>query len=227
MDTPAKQNVKAFGYIRVSGKGQVDGDGFTRQRTAIAEYAAANGFQIVQWFEEAGVSGTLESREALDAMLVALMSNGVRTVIVEKLDRLARDLRVQENLIHQYFAPVTGKFSLISTAEPDLGSDDPARVFIRQIFGAVAQLDKSSIVLKLRAARQRTRIATGRCEGRKRFGQHPDRPQEVAILNKIRELHAAGSNYEQIARSLNSDGAKTRGGGVWYPATVRGIVRQS
>jgi len=30
---------KAFAYLRVSGKGQVDGDGFSRQSTAITQYA--------------------------------------------------------------------------------------------------------------------------------------------------------------------------------------------
>jgi DNA invertase Pin-like site-specific DNA recombinase len=31
---------KAFAYLRVSGKGQVDGDGFTRQIEAIKRYAS-------------------------------------------------------------------------------------------------------------------------------------------------------------------------------------------
>ena len=209
---------KAFGYLRVSGKSQVDGDGFPRQKAAIQKWAKANGYRITQWFVEEGVSGTLESREALDAMLVALMSNGVDTVIVEALHRFSRDLRVQENLIHQYF---TNRFTLISATEPELDNDDPNRVFMRQIFGAVHQLDKSNLVLKLRAARQRKKVATGRCEGRLPYGSHEG---EQEILDRMKHLHANGSNWEKIAATLNSKGAKTRGGGKWYPATVRRIV---
>ena len=215
------EKVKAFGYLRVSGKGQVAGDGLPRQKKAICEYADEHGLEIVQWFTEAGVSGTLERREALDALLVALMSNGVRTVVVEKLDRLSRDLRIQENLIHEYFAPVTGRFTLLSTAEPDLGSDDPSRVFIRQIFGAVAQLDKSNIVLKLRAARQRAKATHGRCEGRKPYGTREGEPE---IIGRIRSLHSQGLNYERIAKTLNAEGIKSRSGGHWFPANVRRIV---
>ena len=37
---------KAFGYLRVSGKSQIDGDGFPRQRENILKYAAANGVEI-------------------------------------------------------------------------------------------------------------------------------------------------------------------------------------
>lgn len=47
----------AFAYLRVSGKGQVEGDGFERQLGAIRAYASAYGIRIVQVFEEKGVSG--------------------------------------------------------------------------------------------------------------------------------------------------------------------------
>jgi DNA invertase Pin-like site-specific DNA recombinase len=209
---------KAFGYLRVSGKSQVDGDGFPRQKAAIQKWAKANGYHISRWFVEEGVSGTLESREALDAMLVALMSNGVDTVIVEALHRFSRDLRVQENLIHQYF---TSRFNLVSATEPELGNDDPNRVFMRQIFGAVHQLDKSNLVLKLRAARQRKKTSTGRCEGRLPYGSHEG---EHEILNRLRELRGNGGNWESIASKLNLEGIKTRSGGKWFPATVRRIL---
>jgi DNA invertase Pin-like site-specific DNA recombinase len=215
---PLKPTKKAFGYLRVSGKSQVEGDGFPRQKAAIQKWAKANGYRIVEWFTEEGVSGTLESRAALDAMLVALMSDGVDTIIVEALHRFSRDLRVQENLIHEYF---TNRFTLVSATEPELGNDDPNRVFMRQIFGAVHQLDKSNLVLKLRAARQRTKVKEGRCEGRKPYGT---RAGEQDVLNHMRGLHAVGGNWETIAVALNSEGIKTRTGGKWFPATVRRIV---
>ncbi len=62
---------KAFSYLRVSGKGQVEGDGFTRQHTAIKAYAAANDIRIVKEFREEGVSGSVENmnRPAWSAML--------------------------------------------------------------------------------------------------------------------------------------------------------------
>ena len=67
---------KAYGYIRVSGKGQVNGDGFDRQRKAIQDYAGANGFEIVHIYQEEGVSGTLKDRPALTDMMLDLEENG-------------------------------------------------------------------------------------------------------------------------------------------------------
>src|SRR5690348_3064772 len=110
---------KAHAYLRVSGKGQVEGDGFTRQLKAIREYATAHQIQIVSVYREEGVSGTTESanRPAWSDLMTALHANGVRVVVIEKLDRLARDLMVQETIIADLRK---NGFELISVAEPDL-----------------------------------------------------------------------------------------------------------
>ena len=84
--------MKAFAYIRVSGSGQVNKGGFERQLKSIHKYGQENSIEIVNVFQEEGVSGTLENRPALARLLVSLEQNhhGVSTVIIEKLDRLAR-----------------------------------------------------------------------------------------------------------------------------------------
>src|SRR5689334_19469577 len=163
---------KAFAYLRVSGRGQVDGDGFPRQKAAIKAYAYSHGIRIVRSFQEQGVSGTrdLENRPALQELMIALHSDGVQLVLIEKLDRLARDLMVQETIIGDLRK---NGFELVSVAEPDLCSDDPSRKLVRHVFGAIAEYERSMIVSKLRAARHRTRQRYGRCEGRKPFGTRP------------------------------------------------------
>lgn len=99
-------------------------------------------------FREKGVSGTkdLENRPAFIEMLTALHGDGVDLVLVERLDRLARDLMIQETIIgdlRKY------GFELISVHEPDLLKDDPTRTLIRQIMGAIAEYERKIIVSKL------------------------------------------------------------------------------
>ena len=211
---------KAFGYLRVSGRDQVDGDGFTRQRAEISKWVAANGVQIVKWFEEKGITGTADAidRPAWQDLMVALMSNGTTMVVVEKLDRLARDPIVQEQLL---LSLRKQGFELVSALEPELTHDDPSREMMRFIFGAVSRYDKKMIVLKLKAARQRKRIQTGRCEGRKPYGA---RDGEQVVIDRILNLRTFGSNYEQIARELNATGTMSRSGKPWRPATIRRIL---
>jgi DNA invertase Pin-like site-specific DNA recombinase len=214
--------IKVFVYLRVSGKGQIDGDGFDRQLLACQKYAAENGYEIVTIFREEGQSGKkeLEHRPALSELFIALEENGVKGVLIEKLDRLARDLMIQETII----ADMQRKgYTLLSAAEPDLCSDDPSRVLVRQIFGAIAQYERAMIVLKLRGARQRKKARRGKCEGRHAFGE---KPAEARTLGQIAEWAATGTTPQQIAADLNSCDYKTRSGKPWRGTTVAKIVRR-
>lgn len=211
---------KAFAYLRVSGKGQVDGDGFPRQLAAIKAHAQQHGIRIVRVFREEGVSGAKESmdRPAWSEMMTALHSNGVRVVLIEKLDRLARDLMVQEAAIADLRKH---DFTLVSVAEPDLMATDPTRVLIRQMMGAVSQYDKSQIVTKLRGARQRMKAKEGRCEGRKPFGYYEG---EQAVIERMEALRASGMGFDRIAAQLNADGLQTRTGARWHGLVVNRIL---
>ena len=212
---------KAFAYLRVSGKGQVSGDGFPRQMAAVRAYAAAHDYTLSRVFREEGVSGTkeLENRPALRELIATIYANGVRTIIIEKLDRLARDLMVQETII----ADMRKKgITVISVCEPDLCINDPSRKLMRQIFGAIAEYDKEMTVLKLRGARERTKARTGSCEGRKGFGYYEG---EQPILARMQALRGSGMAVDTIASTLNSESLLSRSGGLWYGATVNRILK--
>jgi DNA invertase Pin-like site-specific DNA recombinase len=220
--------MKAFCYLRVSGKSQVDGDGFDRQAIACEAYAQANGLEITETFREEGVSGTkeLDDRPALSELFAALEANGVKTVIVEKLDRLARDLMVQETIIADM---LRHGYTLISTCEPDLCSTDPSRVLVRQIFGAISEYEKAMIVLKLRGARNRKKAKTGSCEGKKPFGFYAG---EAETLTVMLALQREGHKPKDIARLLNlppnpplTGDYRTRSGKPWNASTIRKILR--
>jgi DNA invertase Pin-like site-specific DNA recombinase len=211
---------KAFAYLRVSGKGQVDGDGFPRQLDAIRRYAAANGIRIVRTFREEGVSGAtdLEDRPALMELLEALAANGCKLVLVEALHRLARDLMVQETIIGDLRKR---GYDIISVTEPDLLQSDPTRVLMRQIFGAISQYEKAMVVAKLRGARQRMKAKTGRCEGQKPYGHYEG---EEAVLERMRQLRTEGMSFDRVAAALNAEGTKPRSGERWWGKTVNNIL---
>lgn len=211
---------KAHAYLRVSGKGQVEGDGFPRQLKAIRDYASAHDIKIVKVFREEGVSGTVNSanRPAWAELMTALHANGVNTILIEKLDRLARDLMVQETIIADLRR---NGFDLISVAEPDLMATDPTRILMRQLMGAVAQYDKSQIVLKLRGARLRKKAQSGRCEGRKPYGFYEG---EEEALQRLKALREEGLGFDRIAARLNAEGVPTRTGKPWHGVVVNRIL---
>ena len=75
----------------------------------------------------------------------ALHADGVKLVLVENLSRFARDLMVQEWILHD----LTRKgWQLVSVDQPDLCSNEPSRVLMRQMMGAFFQYEKAMIVAK-------------------------------------------------------------------------------
>jgi DNA invertase Pin-like site-specific DNA recombinase len=94
------------------------------------------------------------------------------------------------------------------------GDGDPTRVLIRQVLGAVSQFEKAVIVSKLKAARQRKKRATGRCEGRKPFGERPGEAEVVAYIAKLRRKPkgAERRSFAAIAERLNAERIPSRTG---------------
>lgn len=216
---------EALTYLRVSGRGQVRGDGFPRQKEAIARYAKANGLTTVAEYRDEGVSGTseLDEREGLSDLLTRIKANGVRLVLVERADRLARDLIVSELILAEFRRHDVRVIAADSGTELTAADGDPTRTLIRQVLGAVAQFEKSVLVAKLRAARVRKRRTEGRCEGRKPYGARPGESETIAL---IRSLRRSRLSFGAIAARLNEEHRATRTGAPWHGETVRKIAQR-
>lgn len=224
----------AYCYIRVSGIGQIDGDGPERQEQAINTFSTLNGYELAELFIEPITGKTdLEGRTVFQRMRSLLVSGPVKTVIIEKLDRLARDVMVQE----QFIADMQRHgITLLSTSlsEADLCSTDPGRVLVRQIMGSFAQYERAMIVSRTRAARQRIKSnhfwAEGvapygyAIEGRKGEKRLVVDNQEQGVIEHIRGARNGGLGLENIASQLNTLGIKPRRGKRWYPAQVSRIL---
>jgi DNA invertase Pin-like site-specific DNA recombinase len=165
-----KEVRKAVAYLRTSSRTNVgaDKDSDKRQRAAIEPYAKAAGYELIDTFYDAAVSGAdpVGERSGFADMLERLMSNGARTIIVESPDRFARDLMVQ--LAGDDMLKAKGSFLVAASAPTHFIEDTPTAILVRQVLGAIAEFEKTTLVAKLAAARRRKRIAIGKkVEGRK------------------------------------------------------------
>jgi len=222
---------KAVSYLRVSGKGQVDGGGLPRQRATVAKYAKGHGLELVGEYTDEGVSGKreLEDRPGLADLFVRLRSNGVRVVVIERADRLARDLVVSEVILRQFRGLGVRVVSADGGADLTEGDgDNPTAKLIRQVLGAVAEFEKDVLVAKLKAGRIRKRRANrdGKCEGLKAYGE---KPGEAEVVERIQQLRRKPRGRERlsfaaIADTLNAEGVRTRSGGEWRAEQVRRVL---
>ena len=212
---------KAYGYVRVSGPSQEKGFGISRQKEIVRAFTKRNGTRIVRWFSEAH-TGTEEDRPKFAAMLFSMMTNGVKIVIVESLDRFARDLMIQNLLLAKLAAE--GITLIAANTGEDVTAamaGDPMRRMLIQMQGLFAELDKGLTVKRLREGKEAKRRAAKRrgekvkTDGDYAFGEHPDIPEEIPILKRIGRLrrrprYGKRLSYERVAVTLNVEGLPTR-----------------
>jgi DNA invertase Pin-like site-specific DNA recombinase len=214
--------VQAVGYVRTSSAANVgEGkDSEPRQRRAITRFAKQAGFEIVDWFNDPAVSGAdpIESRPGFAALLNRVEGNGVKVVLVEDASRFARDLMAQELGIGLLIK--LGMRVLTANGDDLTETNDPMKVAMRQIAGSFAQLEKARLVAKLKAARDRKRTETGKCGGRKSYGE-----AMPATVTLAKQLHAEGLSYRKISAALAAQGHVTGNGKPHVASAVQKMIQ--
>ena len=222
---------KAYGYLRVSGKGQLDGGGLDRQEAAIEAYAKKVGYEVARYFREEGVSGTTDEadRPAFQEMVAMILRNGVKTVIVEGMDRLAREYRIQETLL--IYLASKGITLISARTEEDITAaveTDPMRKALVQIQGVFSELEKSLLVKKLRTGRERVKKQKGKCEGAKSYREmDPELIREIKRLRRPPKGVTKKRSFREIAEILNGQGRRTRRGKPFTASNVANIAARS
>lgn len=229
--------MRLVGYRRVSTAGQAeDGFGLEVQSAALRLGAQTHSAQLLTIVEDAGESGAngIETRRGLHAALDMIRSGEADGLLVPRLDRLARDLVLQELLIAEIRKLGGVVYSCVPSEDALLRDDasDPGRKMIRQIMGAVAEYERAMIRLRLEGGRLRKAESGGYAGGRPPFGfAAADRglveiPAEQKIVRIVEELREAGLSYATIASRLNSAG-KLRRGHRWHSEAVRRVITRS
>jgi DNA invertase Pin-like site-specific DNA recombinase len=226
-----KNLTEAVAYLRTSSAANVadeknpDRDSDKRQRQAIATYAKRAGFEVVEEFYDAAVSGAdpVLDRPGFADMMKCIEGNGARTIIVETANRFARDLMVQE----VGFKMLQDRgIELIAADSPHAFIDDgPTSKLIRQVLGAVAEFDKAMTVSKLRGARERKRREHGKCEGRKSLAEA--NPEAVALAKRLRRASPKTGerrSLRRISAELAAAGHLNRLGAPFNPRSIQSMI---
>jgi len=215
----------AFAYLRVSSKGQVRGHGFERQEETIQRFAVENGYTVSETFRDA-FTGTEADRPEFNRMVAMILGNGVRSILVESLDRLARDVMVQSLLLAKLAQHGITLINCVTGEDVTASmSEDPMRKALIQIQSVFSELEKSRLVSKLRRAREAKKVATGKCEGRKAFGEKEGEGEALELMRSLRrKREGKRMSFARIAEVLNERNIPTRTGARWHTTTVQNIL---
>jgi DNA invertase Pin-like site-specific DNA recombinase len=173
-------------YARVSTAN--NGQDPTMQTRELREYCERRGWTVASEYVDVGISGTKENRPELDRLMADAHRRRFDAVVVWKFDRFARSVS------HLLRALETFKalgIEFVSFSE-QMDTSTPAGKMVFTVLGAVAELERSLIVERVRAG-----LRNARAKG-KRLG----RPRVVVDRSRIASLRTEGLSWAKIAERL-------------------------
>jgi DNA invertase Pin-like site-specific DNA recombinase len=173
-------------YARVSTNNNVQDP--TMQTRELREYVERRGWTVAGEYVDAGISGTKEKRPELDRLMADAHRRRFDAVIVWKFDRFARSvshlLRALET-----FQALGIHFVSLSEA---MDTSTPAGKMVFTVLGAVAELERSLIVERVKAG-----LRNARAKG-KRIG----RPHAFVDRLRVEALRRQGHSWAGIAKQM-------------------------
>src|SRR5262245_870280 len=171
--------------MRVSTKGH--GQTTETQALALRDYATHRGFEIIGEYRDEGISGSKDSRPALDRLMKDARARKFDMVIVARFDRFARSvshlLRALEEFSHL-------GVDFVSLSE-SVDTSTPMGKMIFTVLGAVAELERNLI---------KERVHMGISRARKQ-GKRLGRPKRVFDREKAQTMLQSMS-IREVARKL-------------------------
>src|SRR6201993_5163006 len=172
-------------YMRVSTKGH--GQTTETQALALRDYAGHRGFEIIGEYRDEGISGSKDSRPALDRLMKDARGRKFDVVIVARFDRFARSVSHLLRALEE-FGHLGVDFVSLSEA---IDTSTPMGKMIFTVLGAVAELERNLI---------KERVHMGISRARKQ-GKRLGRPTVIVDREKIRTCAAAGQSIKAIAKA--------------------------
>lgn len=223
---PSKKKVVA--YCRVSTLEQKKkGYGIDIQIRDATIFAERRGLLIEKFYRDEGESGVKQNRHALKQLMRNCRAGGISAVILPSLDRLSREVRIAENLFHEFNN--LGVKIMIADMPQYNGVDKD--ILIRQIFEAIAENSRREIIERLWKGRQE-RVRRGLFPGgnlpygyiRNNKAVNIDLV-EANIVRRIFALADQNLSGQAIADELNKAKYARRNGCIWTQRQVCRILQ--
>jgi DNA invertase Pin-like site-specific DNA recombinase len=173
-------------YARVSTAN--NGQDPAMQTRELREYIERRGWQLAGEYVDIGISGTKEKRPELDRLMADAHRRRFDCVVVWKFDRFARSVSHLLRALETFKAQ---GIEFVSFSE-QMDTSTPAGKMVFTVLGAVAELERSLIVERVKAG-----LRNARAKG-KRLG----RPHVFVDPRKIAALRSQKLSWADIAKEL-------------------------
>ncbi len=221
---------RAVLYARVSTEEQVkSGYSLAQQMEALRDYAAREGYQILEEITDPGQSGASLERPGMDRVRDLVAAGGVSVVLAQDRDRFARE-PAYHYLLRREFEEHGVKIRALN----DRGDESPEGELTDGILDQLAKYERAKIAErsrrgKLRKAREGKVIGAHRPRygfklNEARDGYEVDEEQ-MQLVRRIFHMVAQGDTFRSIAHTLDKEGVQTpKGAKFWDRSFFRTCV---
>lgn len=180
-----------------------------------------------------GKSGTstLDERPGLMDAVAWIADGRADGILAPNLDRLARELTVQEAVLSYVWALAGRVFTADHGEHLEDDASDPMRTAMRQMRGVFHQLDRGLIVKRLTEGRTAKGVKGGYAYGAPRYGQRTedktltaDEQEEQTIQQMEQWRDEEQLSIRAVTARLNEQGIPSKRGGRWHPTTVARLL---
>jgi DNA invertase Pin-like site-specific DNA recombinase len=158
------------------------------QLRELREYASHRRWVVEKEYIDQGVSGSKESRPALNDLMADAQRRKFDAVLVWKIDRFGRSLKHLVNSLAELGALGV---AFVSFGD-NLDLSTPSGRLMFQIIGAMAEFERALIQERVRAGLRNARAK----------GKHLGRPRVVVDALKIASLRAQGRSWAEIVAEV-------------------------
>lgn len=135
-------------YMRVSTEKQAEeGNGLESQKRDIENYCKKNEYAITDYYIDDGYTGANMDRPELQRLISDCVAKRITCVVAFKLDRLSRSMVDGIYLIERVFQPNSILFKCVHDS---ISYDSPMEQAYTQMMAVFAQLDKNTMLLRMR-----------------------------------------------------------------------------
>jgi site-specific DNA recombinase len=226
---------KAILYARVSTEEQArSGFSLAQQIEALREYAAGEGYRVIEEVQDGGQSGASLERPGMDRVRVLVATGGVFVVLAQDRDRFSRE-PAYTYLLRREFQ----EHGCDLRALNDRGDDSPEGELTDGILDQLAKYERAKISERsrrgrLRKAREGKLIKNGRANYGFKHDEAGDGYEvyepEMVVVHRIFRNVANGMSLYGMKRTLEIEGVAPpgnsgRGGGFWHASYLRKLIQ--
>jgi DNA invertase Pin-like site-specific DNA recombinase len=165
------------------------------QTREMKEYCPRRGWTIVDEYVDVGISGTKEKRPELDRLMANAHRRRFDIVVVWRFDRFARSV---SHLLRALETFQTLGIEFVSLSE-QLDTSTPTGKMVFTVLGAVAELERSLIVERVRAGMRNARAKGKRIGRPPRTQLTPEDRRSIAEEYWVRKI-----SFRQLAKRFET-----------------------